>query len=506
MKRVAIIIAYDGTAYAGFQIQKNALSIEEVLNTALSELLKEEIHIIGASRTDAGVHALGNVAVFDTETRIPAEKISFAVNQFLPDDVKIQKSFEVDKDFHPRYNNSRKTYEYKILNTKVPVPTYRNNTYFYHRNLDVDSMQKAAEYLLGEHDFQAFCSANAQVNDTYRTIYSIDVKRDGDIVSVRISGNGFLYNMVRIVTGSLLQVGSGTKKPEWIKAVLDSRDRQQAGACAPAVGLTLISIEYEPLADQLLVQNDLIMYGLWQKEIAEKRKAYLTILFSEEEELEPTISRLTKKTFRYGAKHFYVRHAGSPDLSELCKASKNNKFKAKEFFTAGDYRYTLYGEMWQMDRDLRANPASVDEFSVSLVPLKDERKEEFIKIYNKCFYSVPCSITMDEKALDGYMDKPERSFFFIESEGKTHGIIMLSEDEETIEIGAMCIVGTNRRKGYALETIELVSKMAADKGKKRITLQVFEKNKKAVALYIKSWFYRIRTTEKWYETIDAMKS
>lgn len=505
MKRVAIIISYDGTNYAGFQIQKNALSIEEVLNSCLSELLKEEIHIIGASRTDAGVHALGNVAVFDTETKIPAEKIAFAVNTLLPEDIRIQKSYEVENDFHPRYNNSKKTYEYKILNTRIPIPTCRNNTYFYHRQLDVEKMQEGANYLLGEHDFQAFCSANAQVNDTYRTIYSVDVKRDGDIVTIRICGNGFLYNMVRIVTGSLLAVGSGTKRPQWIKEVLDSRDRQQAGTCAPAVGLTLINIEYEPLADQLLVQNDLIMYGLWQKEITEKRKAYLTIFLSDEDELEPTISRLTKKTFRYGAKYFYVRHAGVPDLSLVCKVSKNNKFKGKEFFTAGDYRYTLYGEMWQMDRDLRANPADISGVSVSLRTLTDERKEEFIKIYNKCFFSVPCSITLDETALDAYMKNPSKKMYFIEDSEKTHGIMVLSEDEETIEISAMGIIGTSRRKGHAIDAIELVADMAHKKNKKRVTLQVFEKNKKAVALYIKTWFYRIRSTEKWYETIDAMK-
>lgn len=506
MKRVLIIIAYDGTNYAGFQIQKNALSIEEVLNTCLSELLKEEIHIIGASRTDSGVHALGNVAVFDTETKIPAEKIALAANQFLPEDVKIQKSYEVDKDFHPRYNNSKKTYEYRILNTRVQIPSYRNNSYFFHRKLDVEKMQEAAKYLLGEHDFQAYCSANAQVNDTYRTIYSCDVKRDGDFVTIRITGNGFLYNMVRIVTGSLLAVGTGSKEPIWIKTVLDSKDRQKAGTCAPAVGLTLIGIEYEDLADQLLVQNDLIMYALWQKEIAEKKKAYLTVFMSDEDELEPTISRLTKKSFRYGAKYFYVRHAGILDLASVCKASKNNKFKGKEFFTAGDYRYTLYGEMWQMDRDLRANPAALTDLRVSFVKLDNERKEEFIKIYNKCFFSVPCSISLDESAVDIYMENSQKELMFIEAEGKVHGIIILSKTEETIEIDAMAIIGTSRRKGYACEAIELVTDMAEKMGKKRVSLKVFEKNKKAVALYIKSWFYRIRSTEKWYETIDPMKS
>lgn len=505
MKRVALIIAYDGTDYAGFQIQKNALSIEEVLNNSLSELLKEDIHIIGASRTDSGVHALGNVAVFDTDTRIPAEKISLAVNQYLPEDIRIQKSYEVAMDFHPRYSNSKKTYEYRILNTRVAIPTYRRNTYFYHRELDVEKMQEAATYLLGEHDFQAFCSANAQVNDTYRTIYSVDVKRDGDIVSIRISGNGFLYNMVRIVTGSLLLVGTGSRKPEWIKEVLDSRDRQKAGACAPAVGLTLISIEYEELPDQLLVQNDLIMYSLWQKEIGEKKKAYLTVISSEEEELEKNISRLTKKMFRYGAKYFYVRHV-SDELTELCAASKNNKYKGKEFFTAGDYRYTLYGEVWQMDRDLRANPANVSDLDVSFTELTKERIKEFVKIYNKCFFSVPVSISLDEATVENYMEMGSRKLYFIESSDKVHGILILGEDEETIEIQAMAIIGTSRRKGYALASIEKIAALAMEKNKKRLTLQVFEKNKKAVSLYIKSWFYRIRSVEKWYETIDAMKS
>lgn len=504
MKRVALIIAYDGTAYAGFQIQKNALSIEEVLNRSLSELLKEDVHIIGASRTDSGVHALGNVAVFDTETKIPAEKIAFAVNQYLPEDIKIQRSYEVDKEFHPRYHNSKKTYEYRILNTRIPIPSYRNNTYFYHRELDVEKMQEAGTYLLGEHDFQSFCSSHAQVNDTYRTIYELNVKREGDVVVIRITGNGFLYNMVRIVTGSLIQVGIGAQKPEWIKAVLDSRDRSKAGACAPAVGLTLIKIDYEELPDQLFVQNDLIMYSLWQKEIKEKRKAYLTIFDSAEDELEPTISRLTKKCFRYGAKYFYVRHASAPDLSKVCGASQNNKFKGKEFFTAGDYRYTLYGDMWQMDRDLRANPSDIKADGVKLEKLIPERKEEFIKIYTKCFYSVPCSISIDDAVLSAYMESDSKELYFIESD-KTHGILIIESGEETIEICAMGIIGTSRRKGYALSVIELVSKLAEEKNKKRVTLQVFEKNKKAVALYIKSWFYRIRSTEKWYECMDAMK-
>jgi len=505
MKRIAIIIAYDGTAYAGFQIQKNALSIEEVLNESLSKLLNEDIHIIGASRTDSGVHAYGNVAVFDTETRIPAEKIAFAANQYLPEDIKIQKSYEVSSDFHPRHHNSRKTYEYKILNTRIPIPSYRNNTYFYHRDLDIEKMQEGARYLLGEHDFQAFCSANAQVNDTYRTIYDVTIQREGDIVSIKIVGNGFLYNMVRIITGSLLLVGTSSRKPQWIKEVLDSRDRQLAGACAPAVGLTLVKIDYEDFADQVFIQNEEITYGLWQKEIVPKKKAYLTIYDADEDYLESNISRLTKKAYRYGAKYFYVRHTNEPMLSKVCKASKNNKYKEKDFFTAGDYRYTLCGEVIQMDRDLKANPSNRRIQKLSLSNVASTGYEEFLKIYNKCFFTVPCSVTLDELTLSAYEEASNTQAAFIEVDGKKHGVVILTEDEETIEINAMAIIGTSRRKGYALETIELVTQMAEEKGKKRVTLRVFDKNKKAVSLYIKSWFYRIRTVERWYESIDAMK-
>lgn len=505
MKRIGLIVSYDGTAYAGFQIQKNALTIEEVLNKSLSDLLKEEIHIIGASRTDAGVHALGNVAVFDTETKIPAEKIMFAVNQYLPEDIKIQKSYELSLDFHPRYHNSRKTYEYKILNTKASIPLYRFNTYFYHKNLNVEKMQNAARYLLGEHDFQAFCSANAQVNDTYRIIYLLDVVQDGNIITIRISGNGFLYNMVRIIAGSLILVGAGYKSPEWIKEVLDSRDRQNAGACAPALGLTLVGIEYEALPDRLLVQNDLIMYSLWQKEIAEKKKAYMTVFYSDEDELKNNISRLTKKMFRYGAKYFYVRHA-SEDLEEMCGVSKNNKYKGKHFFTAGDYRYLLYTELWQMDRDLRANPPDLKNMDLVLRKVTDDSADEFLEIYNRCFFSLPCSITLDKLSFDEYMKNDEIGLFFIENSNDVCGIIILRDVEEAIEISAIGIIGSKRRNGYALGSIEKIAAMAVDKAKKRLTLQVADKNKKAVSLYIKSWFYKIRITEKWYETIDAMKS
>lgn len=245
MKRVKMIVAYDGTNYKGWQIQPNGTTIEEVLNQKLSELLGEEIVVTGASRTDSGVHSLGNVAVFDTDTRMPADKISFALNQRLPEDIVVQGSCEVPADWHPRYQKSRKTYEYRILNRTFRMPGRRFDTYFYHHPLDVDKMRRAAAYLVGEHDFKSFCAVNAQVKSTVRTIYACDVTRDNDIITIRVTGNGFLYNMVRIIAGTLIRVGGGELAPERIPEILTALDRSAAGPTAPAHGLTMMGITYE---------------------------------------------------------------------------------------------------------------------------------------------------------------------------------------------------------------------------------------------------------------------
>lgn len=246
MKRVKLIVAYDGTAYHGWQLQPREVTMEEVLNRAITALTGEDIQVIGASRTDAGVHALGNVAVFDTQSAIPAEKFSYALNQRLPDDIVVQASEEVAPDFHPRHCDCRKTYEYTILNRKFPLPEYRHTAYFYYGNLDVERMAAAAAAFIGEHDFAAFCSAGAQVKSTVREIYSLSVKRvPEDLIKVRVQGNGFLYNMVRIIVGTLLQVGQGRLKVSEIPDIIASADRAQAGPTAPAQGLKLVEICYE---------------------------------------------------------------------------------------------------------------------------------------------------------------------------------------------------------------------------------------------------------------------
>lgn len=250
MRRIRLIVSYDGTNYCGWQIQPNGNTIEGELNRALSELLGEKIVVSGASRTDAGVHSCGNVAVFDTTARMPAEKISYALNQRLPEDIVVQCSQTVPLDFHPRHVKSKKTYEYRILNREFRDPNRRLDTYFYYRHLDVHAMREAAGYLVGEHDFKSFCSIHAQVETTVRRIYALTVDKKEDIITIRITGNGFLYNMVRIIAGTLIRVGTGEYKPEQIPEILAAKDREMAGPTAPAHGLTMIGIEYEDLEEK----------------------------------------------------------------------------------------------------------------------------------------------------------------------------------------------------------------------------------------------------------------
>ena len=240
-KRVRITVAYDGTNYHGWQLQDNGITVEAELNRCLTELLGEEIKVIGASRTDSGVHALGNVAVFDTVNRMPAKKISYALNQRLPEDIRIQKSEEVPSDWHPRHCESRKTYEYRIYRGEFPMPVKRLYSHYIYTPLDVGRMREAAAYLEGEHDFKSFCQTGAQVESTVRTIYSLWVEEQDSELVIRVCGNGFLYNMVRIIAGTLIEAGQGKREPESVPEILGALNRGAAGPTAPARGLTLLN-------------------------------------------------------------------------------------------------------------------------------------------------------------------------------------------------------------------------------------------------------------------------
>jgi len=274
LKRIRLWVSYDGTNYHGWQLQNNGITIESELNRALTELYGREIRVVGASRTDAGVHALGNVAVFDVASPIPAEKVCYALNARLPEDIRITESEEVPPDWHPRKCESRKTYEYRIYLGRVLPPVKRLYCHHVYRTLDLKAMREAAACLIGEHDFKSFCQENAQVESTVRRIYSLELtftpefaghatasenalapkaKEDGSAILtpdnegelvIRVTGGGFLYNMVRIIVGTLLEVGGGRLTPEAVRQILEAKDRSAAGPTAPARGLTLVRYEF----------------------------------------------------------------------------------------------------------------------------------------------------------------------------------------------------------------------------------------------------------------------
>ena len=245
MKRFKLTVAYDGTAYCGYQYQPELPTIEGCVNDALSELLKENIVTIGASRTDAGVHSYGNVAVFDSNTTIPAEKLAPALNTKLPDSIRIMESREVPVDFHPRRNVIDKTYEYHINTAKISFPTDRMYIHNVKHDLNIENMKEAAKFIEGRHDFTSFCSTKTDKEDKIRTVFQIDVKeflRNGIVIRVR--GDGFLYNMVRIIAGTLVKAGEGKIKPEDIPVIIERKDRGHLGTTLPAKGLFLMGIRY----------------------------------------------------------------------------------------------------------------------------------------------------------------------------------------------------------------------------------------------------------------------
>lgn len=332
MKRIKMTVAYDGTNYCGWQLQPNGVTIEEVLNGTLSDLLKEPVCIIGASRTDSGVHALGNVAVFDTESRIPGDKLCFALNQRLPEDIRVLCSEEVPLGWHPRKQNCVKTYEYKILNCKVAVPTRRLYAHFCYFPLDLEKMREGAKYLVGEHDFISFCSARHQSEETVRTLYEVSLERGSDdIITIRLSGSGFLYNMVRIIAGTLMKVGMGIYPPEHVKEILEARDRQEAGQTAPARGLTLIGIEYEKEPqDEIAGENEHWSYVLDQRELLTEGRTLLTVNFCEEAELNRLIRRMVHQAYRNGARATFVR------VPKECAVSEEEQYGLYRLKRRGD--------------------------------------------------------------------------------------------------------------------------------------------------------------------------
>ncbi len=251
--RILIRVSYDGTAYAGWQRQQNALAVQQVLEEALRKLTGEPIVVTGSSRTDAGVHALGQCVHFDTTSRIPADKYPFALNTMLPNDIRVLAGMDIDSDFHARFDAKGKCYTYRIHNASHASALYRNITAHVPQKLDLERMQRSLPCLLGTHDFAAFQASGGTAKTTIRTIESVQLTQTGDELTLLVRGNAFLYNMVRIIAGTLMDIGMGRLEEDAFQKALDTCDRLKLGITAPASGLELTQVFYQlPLIGQTL--------------------------------------------------------------------------------------------------------------------------------------------------------------------------------------------------------------------------------------------------------------
>lgn len=240
-----LTVAYDGSHYCGFQVQANGITIQEKLMEAAKPVFYDDVTMTGASRTDAGVHARGQVVLMKSLRDMPPIKVLGALNAHLPSDIVVVDVEKVSESFHPRYGAKAKTYRYQIVTRQAIYPWEKPYVYHYRQSLDIERMKEAAGLMVGTHDFESYSSSNKSVTDTIRTVTHVDLSTEEGVLTMEVSGNGFLYNMVRIMVGTLIEVGSGRMTLEQVAASLRDRNRQLAGPTAPASGLILYSIEYE---------------------------------------------------------------------------------------------------------------------------------------------------------------------------------------------------------------------------------------------------------------------
>ena len=245
MRNIALKLMYNGTAYHGWQVQKNAVSVCETIQKALGRICGEEIHLTGCGRTDAGVHAERYVASFRTNARIPVERLPFAINTHTPEDIAVRAACEVADDFNAIGSCLRKEYTYRIYNSSIKNPFYVNRAYFYPYPLDESLLDLAASQFIGTHDFAAVRSVGTETRTTVRTVYTCSVTRSGELLELKVSADGFLYNMVRAITGTVLYAAEGKIRPSEIPEILESRDRSRSGPTVPPGGLYLTRLWYE---------------------------------------------------------------------------------------------------------------------------------------------------------------------------------------------------------------------------------------------------------------------
>ena len=497
-KRVKMTVAYDGTNYCGWQKQPNGICIEEVLNRELSKLLGEPIEVIGASRTDSGVHARGNIAIFDTNARMPADKICIALNQRLPEDIVVQDSCEVEHNYHPRKRNTRKTYEYRILNRRVPLPDQRLNSYFYYYALDIDKMREAAAYLVGEHDFKSFCSIRTQVEDTVRRIYDITLTKTDDCIDIRISGNGFLYNMVRIIVGSLIKVGCGFWEPQQIKEVLEARDRSKAGPKAPAQGLTLISIEEESLPDIVREENSHWSYRVNQKELAGFGDVYIRIYSCDERDFDRLVIRLVKQASRNGAKKIHVRD----DTGRIAL-----NYQAEYFCFKSQYTH------WTLEKELSGEETEINhitDITARVLNLNDDSElAEYCAIEHECFRSVPGAAQRETTQLLDDIRNGEKCFWLCYN-GEKAGffsvrVVKSEEDIKVMWLETIGVMNKYRRSKIASKGLDMAEAMARDAGCVKMQMVCADINP-AINLYLKKGYHKEQIMSHWYVTFDEKKN
>lgn len=244
MRNIKLTIEYDGKDFNGWQKQPNKLNIQGEIERAIETITGEQVDLTASGRTDAGVHALAQVANFKTNSALPIEKFAVAINSKLKKSIRIQKAEEVDERFHSRYNCKQKTYRYIINNGEQGSAIYRNLEYYVPVKLNVEEMKKAIKYFEGEHDFKGFKASGTSSKSSVRTIYKTNIIEDGKRIKIELTGNGFLYNMVRIISGTLVDVGLGKIKPEEIPSIIESKDRKKAGKTLPPYALYLVKVEY----------------------------------------------------------------------------------------------------------------------------------------------------------------------------------------------------------------------------------------------------------------------
>jgi len=246
MQRYKCILSYDGSGFSGYQVQPNKRTVQREIEAALAKMHKGlQVKVIGSGRTDAGVHAKGQVIHFDSPLSIPEEKWVIALNSLLPEDISILSVEMTNESFHARYDATGKEYRYSLLMSAKRDPFQRKYAYRYPYTLNLEAMQEASKVFLGTHDFTSFCSAKTEVKDKVRTIKSIEFSMDNELLTFRFVGNGFLYNMVRILVGTLLEVGAGERNPSEIQAIIAKKDRSYAGKTAPPQGLYLWKVFYK---------------------------------------------------------------------------------------------------------------------------------------------------------------------------------------------------------------------------------------------------------------------